>query len=130
MVIQYDIGNLISILNNGLVRKRLYVDIIQSNKILNIVKCLYYEGYLAGYTLQAQHNIRIYLKYKDKESVIIFLKALSKPSRRLYYSYNMLRRLNLANKYIVYSSNKGILINRGIDFEMNKVGGEILFEIR
>jgi ribosomal protein S8 len=130
MVIQYDIGNLISILNNGLVRKRLYVDIMKSNKILNIIKCLYYEGYIAGYTVQAEHNIRIYLKYKDKESVIIFLKSLSKPSRRLYYSYNVLRRLNLMNKYIIYSSNIGILINRGIDFEVYEVGGEILFEIR
>ena len=63
----------------------------------NILNVLWDEGFILGYkNLNKNSNsIQIFLKYKNGDPVISFLKILSKPSMQIYYSVKQLWKLKL-----------------------------------
>ena len=72
--------------------------------------------------------LKIFLKYKNKDSVIDSLKLISKPSRPVFYSLSQLYRLNLKKNLMVLSTSKGLLtIN---ECKHAQIGGELLLLIK
>ena len=71
--------------------------------------------------------LEIYLKYDENgKGVISFLKRISKPGQRIYINYD---RIMIKPKiYQIVSTSEGLMIDR--EAKKNKLGGEILFEIR
>lgn len=112
---------MISTISNGQLAKKSFV--IQSykkssTKILNV---LWDEGYILGYK-KSLNSLKIYLKYKNGLPAITLIKALSKPSLRMYYSVKQLWKLDLSNGLIVLSTNKGFLSDK--ECKKKKLGGE------
>jgi small subunit ribosomal protein S8 len=129
MVVQHDISDFVSIVNLGVIRRRVYVDVKNSKKIAKIVQMLYYDGYISSY-IHIGNVIRVHLKYFEGESVIQEIKVISKPSNRIYYTYKMFERFKRFGKYIYLSCTEGILCNNTLLFIEKKKGGEALFQIR
>jgi small subunit ribosomal protein S8 len=66
---------------------------------------LWDEGFISGYKMLSMHKLKIYLKYKNGNSVISSIKVISKPSLRVYYSVKELKKLK---KNLILTTHKGI----------------------
>jgi small subunit ribosomal protein S8 len=71
--------------------------------------------------------IEVRLKYKNGEGAIHGVKFYSKPSRRLYASYQKIKPVRQGVGLVVVSTSKGIMDGR--EARKQKVGGQLLFEI-
>ena len=96
-----------------------------------MAKILKDEGYIKNYKLikDRKHGIlRIYLRYDESnESVIVGLKRLSKPGRRLYVNGKSIPPVLNGMGIAVLSTSKGILTDR--DARKLNVGGELLCSV-
>jgi small subunit ribosomal protein S8 len=104
-----------------------HINSIICNNILNV---LYEEGYIRGYTIINKYSINILLKYIENKPVINNIIRISKPGRKIYYSYNDLLKLKNNNNNILYiiSTNQGIISsNKALSLQ---IGGEILLKIK
>lgn len=117
---------LANIKNGQLVRRNF---IIQRRKRIceSILKILWEEGYISGYSVNSLNNLKIFLKYKNKVPVISSLKTISKPSRRIYFSAKQIWKLDSSKQFIIFSTTKGLKsIN---DCKKLHLGGEPIFSI-
>ena len=96
----------------------------------SFLKILWNEGFISGYKISTQHNqsLEIFLKYtKDGKPVINSLKFLSTPAQRVYYSSDLIWKLDSSKTFIIFSTNQGLKsIN---ECKKNKIGGEPLIII-
>lgn len=96
-----------------------------------VAKALLREGYIAGVEKKGKGvdtNLEVTLKYnEDSTPRVREAKRVSKPSRRMYSSYNDLRPFKYGKGHRVLSTPKGILTD--VEAKKEKVGGEILFTI-
>jgi len=98
--------NLISNLKNGQSVKKVFV-LNENTKICKLLlEILWDEGYILGYkTLFRQNKLKVYLKYRNGIPVIRFIKPVSKPSLRVYYSVRELKRFKV---FLILTTNKGL----------------------
>lgn len=125
----FNMGILVSNLKNGFLAFKLKVIIKKSRYIISILDVLLYEGYILGYTIQ-EFNIIVYLKYINGKSVINDIKLISKPVRRVYFSFKKLRKFSELNETIFFTTNKGIKSNKDYCLLKNGQGGEGIFFIK
>jgi small subunit ribosomal protein S8 len=97
------------------------------SKILNI---LWEEGYILGYRVSPFNPtmFEIFLKYYKEKPVINKIKAVSKPSLRLYLPLEELWKFNKGLGLVILSTSKGI-----ISYKNGKklhVGGEVFCIIK
>ncbi len=94
-----------------------------------LVKKLKELGYITDYQIngEAVKEIGIDLKYVGKQPVITDIKIISKPGRRQYKSYKVLKPIINNFGYSILSTPKGLLTNK--EAKKLKVGGELLFNI-
>lgn len=106
------------------------VDIPASNMKAGLTEILYKQNFINGYSVlkdSPQGTIRIYLRYRDGESVIKGLERISTPGLRLYTgSKDIPRTLNGLGVTIV-STPKGLLTDA--QARQENVGGEVLCRI-
>ena len=116
--------------NAGMV-KHSKVDVPASKMKISVAKILKSEGYIKNYKLLKDRKngiLRIYLKYDGyNEGVIIGLKRMSKPGRRLYVKKEDIPPVLNGMGIAVLSTSKGVLADR--EARKLNVGGELLCSI-
>jgi small subunit ribosomal protein S8 len=92
----------------------------------NIATILVKEGFIAS-SEKVANDLRLVLKYKHEQPVIRSIDRISKPGRRVYYSYKELPRTLPTLGVMIISTSKGLMTNT--EAKQSKVGGELLCEI-
>lgn len=104
------------------------VDIPFSREKVSIAEILKIEGYVLNYkevtTDENKKNIRVYLKYADKDKVIKGIKRISKPGRRVYTNVKEMPKVLGGLGIAIVSTSKGIMTDRSARKE--NLGGEVL----
>ena len=97
----------------------------------SIASILKSDGYIVDYTLaedeRGHKTILVKMKYLDGSPVITDLQRVSKPGRRLYYSYSEIPRVLNGLGISILSTSKGLMKDR--DCRRNKAGGELICKI-
>jgi small subunit ribosomal protein S8 len=104
------------------------VDIPGSKVKVEIAKVMKNEGFIRNYKFikdGKQGVLRVYLKYKDDQGhVILEMKRMSKPSRRIYVGANDVKPIYNGLGIAILSTSKGILTDKQARKE--NVGGEVI----
>ena len=97
----------------------------------SIASILKNDGYIVDYTLaedeRGHKTIVVKMKYLDGSPVITDLQRVSKPGRRLYYSYSEIPLVLNGLGISILSTSKGLMKDR--DCRRNKAGGELICKI-
>ncbi len=125
------IGNMLAKIKNAILAKHEKVDILPSKEKLEIIKILKNEGYIKNFKKMNEENkafFRIFLKYDDRgNSILLGLKRISKPGRRIYKGYKDIKKLYNGIGVFIVSTSTGI--TTGKKALERKVGGEILCSV-
>jgi len=119
------LSRFLTIIYIGIKRKKLVVKVPLNYIILNILWCLYKNGYISGYNLN-NNQIKIFLKYYQGQSILIIMKQISKISCRIYFESNRIFNEKKLNNNYILTTSKGIILTE----KKNKIGGEVLFKIK
>ena len=121
------LADMLTRIRNANMAKHSKVDIPSSKMKISVARILKGEGYIKNYKLikDRKHGIlRIYLKYDEfNERVIIGLKRMSKPGRRLYVKKEDIPPVLNGMGIAVLSTSKGVLADR--EARKLNVGGEL-----
>ena len=79
----------VSILSDGLKKKKIIVEVPLNSYILNILWVLYKYGFINGYSIFTK-KIEVQLKYVAEQNVIATIKQISRISKRIYQSHKKL----------------------------------------
>lgn len=114
--------------NSNLARKETVL-VPYSNIKFSIAKILEKEGFVKNVEKidDDYGQIKIGLKYKNKEPVIQGLKRVSKPGRRVYNGYRKLPRIMPTLGIFIVSTPQGLMTHR--QAKKGKLGGEIICEV-
>jgi small subunit ribosomal protein S8 len=97
----------------------------------SIASILKNDGYVTDYSLaedsRGHKTIVVKMKYVDGSPVITDLQRVSKPGRRLYYSYTEIPRVLNGLGISILSTSKGLMKDQ--DCRRNKAGGELICKI-
>jgi len=113
--------------NQQVLKSKIYVP--NSKYIRSILNLLWNENLIAGYSVVKKELsfITIYLKYKKKKPVLVKLKSISKPGKKVYLKSNQLWKINNNSGILIISTNKGLLT---LDYcKKYNLGGEPLYLI-
>jgi ribosomal protein S8 len=122
------LGKFLTIIYEGIKKKKLIVNVPINSIILNILWCLYKNCFISGYIVK-DNKVKVFLKYYQGQNILIILKQISKISCRIYYKNNKIYDEKKINNIYIITSSKGILLTENIK-KNNKIGGEILFKIK
>jgi len=121
-------ADMLTRIRNSINARMDFVDIPSSRIKTEIAKILYEEGYIKSYEVRQENTsdiIRIHLKYnKDRKSVIVGLKRVSKPSLRVYAEKSKIPRVLGGLGTVIMSTSKGVLA--GDKAKKIGVGGEVI----
>lgn len=122
------VADMLARIRNATVAKHSKVDIPASRMKISLAKILKSEGYIKNYKVlkdQSHGVLRIYVKYDEaNQGVIVGLKRLSKPGRRVYVKKKDIPVVLNGMGIAVLSTSKGILTDR--EARKQNVGGELL----
>lgn len=125
------LADMLTRIRNASMVKHSKVDVPASKMKISVAKILKSEGYIKNYKLlkdRINGILRIYLKYDGyNEGVIIGLKRMSKPGRRLYVKKEDIPPVLNGMGIAVLSTSKGVLADR--EARKLNVGGELLCSI-
>lgn len=108
---QNSLWNMFTSIRNGQMARKKIVRSLRKNVCESFLKILWNEGFILGYRIspQNQRSLEIFLKYsKTGKPAINSFKFISKPSRRLYYSFNSICKLDSSKLFIIVSTNNGL----------------------
>ncbi|BBA84679.1 30S ribosomal protein S8 [endosymbiont of Euscepes postfasciatus] len=103
-------------------KKNIYCFNSKINK--NILNILCKEGYINKFNIFKKYIIEINLKYYKNNSVIDDIILISKPSLRVYYNINKIKKISIKNGIIIISTSKGIMTHK--DARFFNIGGEAI----
>ena len=108
---RYNLYNLFSNIKNGIASKKRYILHDKKNICIGILNVLWDEGFINGYTINEHYcnKLEIYLKYIKNEPCIKIIKAISKPSRRIYINKEKIWKLDSSVCLFILSTSKGVL---------------------
>jgi small subunit ribosomal protein S8 len=125
------LADMLTRIRNANTAKHSKVDMPASKMKISVAKILKAEGYIKNYKLikDRKHGIlRIYLKYDEfNEGVIVGLKRMSMPGRRLYVRKDDIPLVLNGMGISILSTSKGVLADR--EARKLSVGGELLCSI-
>ena len=84
MITTDTLSNLFSKIKNGYLAKKSKIVQQKSKQSINILNILVKEGFIRSYKINSKNQLDIYLKYRKNKAIIIEIKRLSKPGKRLY----------------------------------------------
>ena len=125
MIITDTLSNLFSKIKNGYLAKKSKIVQQKSKQSISILNILVKEGFIKSYKINSKNQLDIYLKYRKNKAVIIEIKRLSKPGKRLYITNKDLYK-NKKGFYII-STSVGILTD--LQAKKLNVGGELICQI-
>ncbi|ETR74479.1 MAG: 30S ribosomal protein S8 [Candidatus Magnetoglobus multicellularis str. Araruama] len=124
------IADMLTRLRNACKAKFNTVDIPNSNIKTEIARILKSEGFIKHYKVipdDKQGQLRIYVKYDKKDSVITGIQRISKPSRRVYTKSKEIEPVLNGLGIAIYSTSKGIMTDKQAKKE--NAGGEYLCKV-
>ena len=127
MVISDPIADMLTRIRNALVARHDAVVIPASNIKKAIAKILLDEGYIKSVDFiddGLQGQIKITLKYVQKESVIKGLKRISKPGLRVYAKNDEIPKVLGGLGIAIVSTSKGVMSDKAA--RLSGLGGEVL----
>lgn len=131
MPITDPLADMLTCIRNAIMARHSKVDIPASKIKIGVARTLKTEGYIKNYKLikDQKHGIlRIYPKYDERnEGVIVGLKRMSKPGRRVYVKKNEIPPVLNGMGIAILSTSKGIVTDR--EARKLDVGGELLCSI-
>lgn len=95
-----------------------------------IARILKDQGFIADYAIiedKVQNQIKVTLKYYNREPAIREMKRISKPGRRIYVSVDNLPRIKNGLGIAIISTSKGVLTDK--EAKKFNVGGEFICSI-
>lgn len=123
--------NMVSTLKNGQISRKKSVLIKKTKLCESILKILWDEGYISGYSdsLEYPGVYSVFLKYtKIGSPAIKAINAFSRPGKRIYYSKKQVWKLESSHLFIIFSTNLGV--RTLLECKKLNVGGEPLFIIK
>ena len=125
------LGDMLTRIRNGQLRKKESVSMPASRFRANVLDVLHREGYIRGFKkveLQNHKNeLKIDLKYVDGEPVIKTISRISTPGRRVYSKIKDLQRNFDGLGISILSTPKGVLSDN--EARTENVGGEVLCKV-
>ena len=121
------IADMLTRIRNGNMAKHTEVKVPFSKIKESMANILKNEGYITGYEIKEEGNIRdivVTLKYMDGDAVIKGLKRISKPGRRVYTSAENLPKVLGGLGIAIVSTPKGVITDK--ECRKHSVGGEVL----
>jgi len=123
----------ISRINVAYRSRLLSVKVLKSKLVINFLYLLYKIGLIRSFfILNNEKSILVYLKYKNNKPIIYSMNIISKPSRRVYWTLNMLshnyRKYSFSTFYII-STSKGLITSNEALFQKN-MSGEVLCKVK
>ena len=124
------IGDLLTRIRNGQMRRSSKVRSPNSRLRIRLLDVLQEEGYIRGYAeveQKGQKELEIELKYHEGEPVIRELKRVSTPGRRVYSSVIELKPHRQGLGISILSTPQGVMTDQAA--REKHVGGEILCQV-
>jgi len=122
------IADLLTRIRNGQMLRKPFVLLPSSKTKVAIAQVLLDEGFIQGYEItdeKPQPNLRVWLKYdKNRRPVLVGLKRVSKPGRRVYSGKRELPWVLSGLGVAIVTTPKGVMTAR--EARRQGVGGEIL----
>src|SRR5690606_17195300 len=131
LMVNDPIGDMIARIKNAATRGRQKVSTPASKMRARVLDVLLEEGYIRGYHLVekpgAFPEFEIELKYFDNQPVIVEIKRVSKPGRRVYSSIADLKPVKNGRGSSILSTPKGVMSDSAA--RDANVGGEVLCRV-
>jgi small subunit ribosomal protein S8 len=131
MAINDPLGDMLTRIRNGQMRRMSRVSTPGSKLRERVLDVLQAEGYIRGYSTTEHGNGRtefdIELKYFDGQPVIREIARVSKPGRRVYASVATMPRVANGLGITILSTPKGVMADH--QARENNVGGEVLCQV-
>src|SRR6201985_2387856 len=124
------IGDLLSRIRNGQLRRSSTVRSPNSRLRIRLLDVLAAEGFIRGYAeveFKGHKELEIELKYHEGEPVIRELKRISTPGRRVYSSVNELKHHRQGLGVSILSTPQGVMTDTTA--KEKNVGGEVLCQV-
>lgn len=125
MIITDTLSNLFSKIKNGYLAKKSKIVQQKSKQSINILNIFVKEGFIKSYKINSKNQLDIYLKYRKNKAVIINIKRLSKPGKRLYINNKSLYKKKTG--FYIISTSMGILTD--LQAKKLNIGGELICKI-
>lgn len=125
------LGDMLTRIRNGHMRRRSQVNCPASRLKENVLSVLKREGYIRNYrrrgAVSSRPELVIELKYYEGEPVIREIGLMSKPGCRVYSSARNMPRVRGGLGIIIISTAKGIMTDH--EARAANVGGEVLCRV-
>lgn len=124
------IADMLTCIRNASKARHERLDIPSSNLKVDVAKLFKEEGYISNFRIikdRRQGILRIFLRYSDKQPVILGLRRISKPGRRVYCGKSEVPEIRGGLGTAVISTSKGVMTDAKA--KRNGVGGEVLCTI-
>jgi len=124
------IGDLLSRIRNGQMRRKAKISSPNSRLRARLLDVLQEEGFIRGYAeveTKGHRELEIELKYHDGEPVIRELKRISTPGRRVYSSVSELKPHRQGLGVAILSTPQGVMTDSSA--REKNVGGEVLCQV-
>jgi len=127
MSMQDPISDMLTRIRNAQMAFKQSVVMPSSTLKVSIAEVLKDEGYIVGYAVDktVKPELNIELKYHNQQPVIVMLKRVSKPGRRLYSGLKSLPKVLGGLGNAVISTSKGLMTAKKA--RAANLGGEVLF---
>jgi ribosomal protein S8 len=104
------LAQLVSLIKVSLARRRLIAKIPYSNLNLNLLKILYYEGYIRGFKVTADlKKIYVFLKLNQFRSTLLDLAYFCPRNKHSYLTYKKLVGFFGLKTFGIVSTNSGLM---------------------
>ena len=125
------IGDMLTRIRNANRVKHESVEMPSSKMKIEIAKILKKEGYIRDfryYKFQNKFNLKIFLKYGEKNTNILKgIERVSKPGRRIYSSKENIEKVLGGLGISILTTSKGVLTDK--EARSNNVGGEVICRV-
>ena len=125
------IGDMLTRIRNANIVKHESVEMPSSKMKIEIAKILKQEGYIRDfryYKFQNKFNLKIFLKYGEKNSCILKgIERVSRPSRRIYAGSANVEKVLGGLGISILTTSKGVMTDKKARAE--KVGGEVICRV-
>lgn len=129
------LSNLLSNIQSGITVRHKIVNVKRTKLNLEVLKLLYEEGFIDGFSISANKplNFSVFLKYNEGVPVLKKLKIISLSTRRVYVNYNtIMKKLSRTGIFVISTSRYGLVCSDSYfnnDERLLNMGGELLFQI-
>lgn len=125
------IGDMLTRIRNANMVRHESVEMPSSKMKIEIAKILKKEGYIRDfryYKFQNKFNLKVFLKYGEKQAQILKgIKRVSKPGRRVYSGKEEILKVLGGLGVAILSTSKGIMTDK--EARNTGVGGEVICQV-